>query len=414
MNEEKVPVVFISYCWTSETHKQWVRNLATRLVEKSGVNVILDIWNLKAGNDMYAFMEEIEKSDKVLVICDKMYCEKADNRGGGVGTETLIITPYVYQNTNQDKFIPIALAKDSKGKFLLPTYLKSRLALDMTNPDNFENDYKELERLIWEEPQFKPPVRGPKPNFKDQEVTVTVDSRKKRPIIESNTNEERVVWLLPRGFLLFDNITFIPSESWITRAHYYNYDGECQLGIHFHPSHKKTWDENLDSNLNRLRIPKADWNWCYTPLSFLKKFRMVNVPIDIKDMISGYPAYYFAPGVKIPLPEVPEEYRFYYETGGLRDIIEEIKKWTSASLQTAELLHRQAVSIRHSTYLNSLKLLGKDNPSLSFIKEVIDQYDPTFDLIDIKQWFIKLEEILSSTLVHEEKEWREEFKRSSR
>lgn len=34
--------------------------------------------------------------DKVLIICDKGYKEKADDREGGVGTETQIITPTLY------------------------------------------------------------------------------------------------------------------------------------------------------------------------------------------------------------------------------------------------------------------------------------------------------------------------------
>lgn len=86
MDEEKVPVVFISYCWTNETHMQWVLNLAEQLMEKSGVEVILDRWHGIVGHDRFQFMENsIKKADKVLVICDEMYCRKADNREGAWG-----------------------------------------------------------------------------------------------------------------------------------------------------------------------------------------------------------------------------------------------------------------------------------------------------------------------------------------
>ncbi|MDR9855631.1 SEFIR domain-containing protein [Paenibacillus sp. VCA1] len=415
MDEEKVPVVFVSYCWTNETHKEWVLNLANRLMNKSGVEVILDRWHGVVGHDRFKFMEDsIKQADKVLVICDEMYCRKANNRAGGVGTETLIITPEVYQNTKQEKFIPIAINKDSNGNFLLPTYISSRFALGMTDPNNFERDYSELERLIWEEPQLRPPVRGPKPDFQNQ--IVTAEPQEKNPTLKTdNTHEERVVWLLPRGFLLFENITFNRSESWVTRAHYYNYDGECQLGIHFHESYSDAWDKNPEIQFRKLRIPKADWEWCDLPLYYLEWFRLVDAPIDIKHKVSqlqlDYPVYYYAPWEDIPLPKVPEEYSFYYETGDLRDLIEDIRS-LAKNEHKVEDYHERAISIRHSAYLFSLKFLGQDNPSLSFIKEIIDKYDSSFGKILMQDWLKRLDTILTSTLNHERETWQAEFKRS--
>lgn len=80
------PKVFISYSWSSVEHEEWVINLATRLME-NGVEVKLDKWDLKEGQDVYAFMESMVSSteiDRVLVICDKIYKEKAENRGEGL------------------------------------------------------------------------------------------------------------------------------------------------------------------------------------------------------------------------------------------------------------------------------------------------------------------------------------------
>lgn len=157
--EEIVPKVFISYSWSSETHKQWVLELAEKLVAKSGVDVILDRWHGVVGHDRFQFMEEsIKVADKVLVICDKTYCEKANGRHGGVGTETLIITPDVYKDTKQEKFIPISLEEEN-GEYLLPDFFKSRFALSMKLGD-LDKSYKELERLIWEEPLLTPPLEG--------------------------------------------------------------------------------------------------------------------------------------------------------------------------------------------------------------------------------------------------------------
>src|SRR5215472_8574315 len=83
---------FISYSWTTEEHRQWVLELAMRL-RSHGIDVLLDRWHLKPGQDKYAFMERMVTDPavkKVIVICDRRYQEKADKREGGVGDETLI------------------------------------------------------------------------------------------------------------------------------------------------------------------------------------------------------------------------------------------------------------------------------------------------------------------------------------
>jgi TIR domain len=52
------PCLFISYSWSSQDHEIWVVNLATQLRE-SGIDVILDKWELKEGHDSVAFMEKM-------------------------------------------------------------------------------------------------------------------------------------------------------------------------------------------------------------------------------------------------------------------------------------------------------------------------------------------------------------------
>lgn len=84
MEDDKTPKVFISYSWSSD---ELVLDLAKRLVAH-GVDVVLDKWDLKEGNDKYEFMERcVNDSEitKVLIICDKIYAQKANDRTGGVG-----------------------------------------------------------------------------------------------------------------------------------------------------------------------------------------------------------------------------------------------------------------------------------------------------------------------------------------
>ena len=149
--------VFISYSWTSEEYKSAVLQLAEALVDKS-VDVILDRWDLRPGHDRFAFMEQsIERADKVLVLCDKKYAKKANAREGGVGTETAIITPDVYGNHDQEKFIPVIMEDFN----YVPTYLKSRIGIDFRDGHR-DQGFEELLRALYNKPlHVKPPLGNP-------------------------------------------------------------------------------------------------------------------------------------------------------------------------------------------------------------------------------------------------------------
>lgn len=154
--------VFISYSWGTNEHQKWVQELAERLMSNT-VDVILDKWSLKPGHDIYTFMEEMVKSndvDKVLIICDRNYTDRADSRSGGVGTETQIITPNVYSSEKQEKFLPIVVERDNDGAPCLPIYLKSRLYIDFSNESDYENSYEELLRNILDAPAIPKPKLG--------------------------------------------------------------------------------------------------------------------------------------------------------------------------------------------------------------------------------------------------------------
>ncbi|ESU19937.1 SEFIR domain-containing protein [Flavobacterium cauense R2A-7] len=154
--------VFISYSWGNKEHQEWVVNLGKRLMSNT-VLTILDKWSLKDGHDIHEFMESMVKSDdiyRVLIICDKNYKEKADGRNGGVGTETQIITPEIYNNQKQEKFIPIVVERDENNNPYLPIFLSSRKYIDFSNEEFFEDSYEELLRNILEAPAIPMPKLG--------------------------------------------------------------------------------------------------------------------------------------------------------------------------------------------------------------------------------------------------------------
>lgn len=161
------PTVFISYSWDSSEHEKWVLNLATKLIN-NGVNVILDKWDLgKLGKLLPNFMESsINKSDRVICIMTPNYKKKTEKLNGGVGYEYSIITAEIFaDDINTTKFIP--LLKEGDDSNAIPIVLKGRKYVDMRNEDDFENKFfNELLRDIFDEPMYKKPKIGKKPDFK--------------------------------------------------------------------------------------------------------------------------------------------------------------------------------------------------------------------------------------------------------
>lgn len=172
----KDPKVFISYSWSSPSHERWVLDLAESLMA-SGIEVKLDKWDLRPGGDAVAFMESMvtDKSiDKVLIISDKSYSEKADERRGGVGTETQIISKKIYDQVDQERFIAVIAEKDLEGKAYTPTFYNSRLYIDLSIPESYSDGFEELIRCIYGQPQYKKPELGKKPDFLSEEITINL------------------------------------------------------------------------------------------------------------------------------------------------------------------------------------------------------------------------------------------------
>jgi len=170
------PKLFISYSWSNATHEQWVVDLATELCE-SGVDVILDKWNLKEGYDSVAFMEKMvtdPEIKKVAIITDETYAAKADGRAGGVGTETQIISKEVYDNQEQDKFVAVVAQKNEYGKPHLPTYYKSRIYIDLSEPDKYGENFEKLIRWIFDKPLYVKPEIGKRPAFLDEKDGISL------------------------------------------------------------------------------------------------------------------------------------------------------------------------------------------------------------------------------------------------
>ena len=139
---KEAPVVFISYAWYPELHRQWVRDLAARLVS-DGIRVVLDQWDTIPGDRLPLFMERaVNDSDFVLIVCTPEYKKRSDSRLGGVGYEGDIMTSAVLIEGVVDKFIPIL--RDGEPRTAIPVWLMSKYAPDFRGETISEDVYQKL------------------------------------------------------------------------------------------------------------------------------------------------------------------------------------------------------------------------------------------------------------------------------
>lgn len=180
------PKVFISYSWTS---KDRAIDLADRLLE-NGIEVVIDVYDLKDGMDKYAFMQRIANDasiEKVLLLCDRAYKEKADSFKGGVGDEAMIVSPEIYGKTEQQKFIPIVLEVNDDGKPYLPTIVGSRIYIDFSNPLKMPEAFNRLVRNLWNKPDRRKPKLGERPTWLDTPAVNTASIRAQLDVLGVGT-----------------------------------------------------------------------------------------------------------------------------------------------------------------------------------------------------------------------------------
>ncbi|MGN0855556.1 MAG: toll/interleukin-1 receptor domain-containing protein [Kiritimatiellia bacterium] len=159
------PKAFISYSWANKARAIEIADLLIQ----NGIQVVIDVYDLREGMDKYAFMQRIVDDDsieKVLVLCDKSYRDKANKFKGGVGDEAMIISPEIYSKVDQEKFIPVVIEYED-GKPCLPTFAKSRIYVDLANPDNETEEFERLVRNLWGYPDRRRPPLGNRPSWLD-------------------------------------------------------------------------------------------------------------------------------------------------------------------------------------------------------------------------------------------------------
>ena len=139
---KEIPTAFVSYSWDSDAHKGWVAALSARL-RADGVDVMLDDWHTRLGDQLPHFMESaIRKNDFILIVCTPQYKQKSEARVGGVGYEGNIITAELSLHGKERKFIPILRAGDWHEA--APNWLLGKKACDLRGEPYSEREYSTL------------------------------------------------------------------------------------------------------------------------------------------------------------------------------------------------------------------------------------------------------------------------------
>jgi len=159
------PKVFISYSHDDEHHKRWVRRLAEAL-ERCGVHVVLDQWELRPGTEITYFMDEgLTRSDFVLVICTPSYALRAGARSKGVGYESRILAARVLSGaTSSDVIVPAI--RSGRDDEVLPEFVRGKAYVDFRRDAAFEEKVGDLvvrfhDRFVYSRPM----ARKKKPSY---------------------------------------------------------------------------------------------------------------------------------------------------------------------------------------------------------------------------------------------------------
>ena len=155
----QAPTAFVSYSWDSDQHRDWVRELATRL-RGDGIDVKLDQWNAVLGDNLPQFMETaVRENDYVLIVCTPRYKAKADKRTGGAGYEGDIMTAEIYATGNQRKFIPIL--REGEWETTAPSWLLGKIYVDLRGASYSEANYQQLVETLHHMTPEPPPLGAP-------------------------------------------------------------------------------------------------------------------------------------------------------------------------------------------------------------------------------------------------------------
>jgi hypothetical protein len=237
--EKQPPLVFVSYSHDCPAHRRWVADLASQLVT-NGVDVILDQWNLAPGTDIPRFMEDgVRRADRVLAVCTEAYVRKANERHGGVGYESMIVTAELIRDLGSTRFIP--LIRQRSGRAELPAALATRLYIDFSDEAVYKASFDKLLRELHGVPAIMKPPLGKNPYGQEamvSSVSAALPGGQHRAIRIPATNMR-----IPREHTDVDRDTFLEDAFELMGRSFEEWLAELQTAN----SHVRTRFKRIDA-----------------------------------------------------------------------------------------------------------------------------------------------------------------------
>ncbi len=156
------PQVFMSYSHDDDEHRDWVLRLSRRL-RSNGVDVCLDRWDVSLGGNLAHYMERAaDHKYRVIAVASENYSRKCNDREGGAGVESQMLSARLYADLDSNAVIPL-IRNNPNNPPVLPAFLAGRMYEDFRDDASQENSYERLLREIHGVLVDAAPPLGPNP-----------------------------------------------------------------------------------------------------------------------------------------------------------------------------------------------------------------------------------------------------------
>lgn len=105
--------------------------------------------------------KSVREVDRVLMVCSDIYVQKANGGKGGVGYEAMMLTGELIRDLGTAKFIPIMRQNATPPN--LPASVSTRFYVDLSRPDEFDEQFDRLLRELHQAPLTPKPALGANP-----------------------------------------------------------------------------------------------------------------------------------------------------------------------------------------------------------------------------------------------------------
>jgi hypothetical protein len=126
-----------------------------------------------------------------------------------------------------------------------------------------------------------------------------------KDLVLSDEERERVVYWLPRGCVLIEDLnpTSSDDDSWSVTLHYFDVKGDQFRSTHFHDSYEPEWREGPEIQLRKLGIPRGDWDYARPALWLAMALRLRRASQTVEAVVPAADKHVstYAPSVPIHL-----------------------------------------------------------------------------------------------------------------